>query len=125
MRTPERRPDDLRPFGDERSLRLPDVDFTPLIKPAGQASMMRDGGRLLTLAFGVVTAFVFLFSLKFGLRDLLYISLGVVFLGSMMWIFGTVEARLIEIRNVLGGSVEDGPDRPRRDLAPVPPSTLS
>lgn len=78
---------------------------------------MRNVGRLATLGMGVVTLFVVLFSIKFGVRDILFICLGLLFLSAIMWIVGTIEARLIEIRNVLGGSVDDGPDKPRLAVA--------
>lgn len=80
----------------------------PVIHASGHRSLMRDAGRLITMGAGFGTLFVLLLSAKFAISAFLILCIAVVALGAMMWALGTVELRLIEIRDALGGRNRDG-----------------
>lgn len=73
----------------------------------GRRSLMRDAGRLITIGAGFGTLFVLLLSAKFAMSAFLMLCIAVVGLGALMWTLGTVELRLIEIRDALGGRNRD------------------
>lgn len=73
----------------------------------GRRSLMRDAGRLITIGAAFGTLFVLLLSAKFAMSAFLMLCIAVVGLGALMWTLGTVELRLIEIRDALGGRNRD------------------
>ena len=62
---------------------------------------------MITIGAGFGTLFVLLLSAKFAMSAFVILCLGVVSLGAVLWALGTVELRLIEIRDALGGRNRD------------------
>ncbi|MFN3537263.1 MAG: hypothetical protein ACK4Y4_07455 [Brevundimonas sp.] len=79
----------------------------PLLYAPGHRSLMRDAGRVITIGAGFGTLFVLLLSAKFAMSAFVILCVGVVGLGAVIWALGTVELRLIEIRDALGGRNRD------------------
>ena len=96
---------------DDKARIRPEAE--PVLYAPGHRSLMRDAGRMITIGAGFGTLFVLLLSARFAMSAFVILCLGVVSLGAMLWALGTVELRLIEIRDALGGRNRDAATPPQ------------